>query len=412
MTRGSRKAAARGAIARAAVIVVVAARLRTAGAQTPITRDQAIASALDRGGRIALARADTTVASAGLRAAREWQNPSLSATYSKATPNYHYIAEIPLDVVSRGPRVASARAAREAAQFRFAFERAAVQLDADTTYTRAVASREKSRLSRRNAQEADSLLHIAAARRDAGDASDLDVELATVNAGQAANIAAADSLAYLSTVLDLQAVMGLSSDQVALFPSDSLAPPTLPSGVALPAAATPLQVAAARASLQSANLALSAQRRSVFGTPSLIGGIEQGDPAEPGVLPTFGVAIPFPLFNRNGGAITQARAEQSRALAELSLAETESHIAIARARRQLAITSAKVERDRTLVGSANRVAAMSLTAYREGAASLANVLEAQRNAREVLAQYVDDVADAWIASALLGILTLSAPTNP
>src|SRR5205085_2078561 len=220
-----------------------------------------IAAALEHGARLAVARADTSAAFAGLRAAREWQNPTLSATYSKAPPNYHYIAELPLDIVSRGPRVGSARAARAAAQFRFAFERAAVQLDADTTYTRAIASREKARLSRRNAQDSDSLLRIAAARRDAGDASDLDVELAAVNAGQAANAAAADSLSYLSTVLDLQAVIGLSADAVALFPADSLSAPTLPADVALPTTASPLQVAAARASLESANLALSAQRR-------------------------------------------------------------------------------------------------------------------------------------------------------
>jgi outer membrane protein TolC len=59
------------------------------------------------------------------------------------------------------------------------------------------------------------------------------------------------------------------------------------------------------------------------------------------------------------------------------------------------------------VASANRVAAMSLTAYREGASSLPNVLEAQRNARDVLAQYVDDLAAAWIASAVLRVATLT-----
>jgi len=67
---------------------------------------------------------------------------------------------------------------------------------------------------------------------------------------------------------------------------------------------------------------------------------------------------------------------------------------------------ARVTRDRQLIASANRVAAMSLTAYREGAASLTNVLEAQRSARDVLANYVDDLADAWIATAELRVLAL------
>jgi len=67
-----------------------------------------------------------------------------------------------------------------------------------------------------------------------------------------------------------------------------------------------------------------------------------------------------------------------------------------------------VERDGILVGSANRVAAMSLTSYREGAAPLAFVLEAQRTARDVLARYIDDVADAWITTARFRMLTLTA----
>jgi outer membrane protein TolC len=54
---------------------------------------------------------------------------------------------------------------------------------------------------------------------------------------------------------------------------------------------------------------------------------------------------------------------------------------------------------------------MSLVAYREGAQSLATVLEAQRNAREILFQYISDLADAWIASATLRLYALTVPTR-
>jgi outer membrane protein TolC len=63
-----------------------------------------------------------------------------------------------------------------------------------------------------------------------------------------------------------------------------------------------------------------------------------------------------------------------------------------------------------LVESANRVAAMSITAYREGAQGLPAVLEAQRNAREILSQYIDDLVDAWIATATLRVYTLPVQT--
>ena len=72
-------------------------------------------------------------------------------------------------------------------------------------------------------------------------------------------------------------------------------------------------------------------------------------------------------------------------------------------------TSLEIER---LVASAGRVAALSLTAYREGAAPLATAIEAQRNSREILAQYIDDLAAAWIATAALRVRTLTVESAP
>src|SRR5205823_4577435 len=127
-----------------------------------------------------------------------------------------------------------------AALYRFDFERAAVMLEADTTYTRALAARAHAQLSERNRLAADSLLRVAVARRNAGDASDLDVELARVNTGQAANVAAADSLELISTLLDLQAVLGIVADGPRLTPVDSPTLPPLDSLVALLDATLPV----------------------------------------------------------------------------------------------------------------------------------------------------------------------------
>src|SRR5262249_32934825 len=156
----------------------------------------------------------------------------------------------------------------------------------------------------------DSLRLMAVARRDAGDASDLDVELATVSAGQAANTAAADSLAFLSAVLDLQAVMGLTADRVTINPPDSLTVPALTAVVdqSISVGASPLRIEAARAALESARLNASLERRNIFATPSISFGFETGDPtgAEPGFLPTFGFTLPLPLLNANRGPIALA----------------------------------------------------------------------------------------------------------
>jgi cobalt-zinc-cadmium efflux system outer membrane protein len=394
----------------AVVVACVAPAAPIAGQVTPMTRAGAVAAALERGARLAVARADTAIAGAQLIGPGAVPNPGLAAIYSESHPNYHFVVDIPIDLPPfRSGRVHPAIVALEAARLRFQFTRGTIGLDADTTYTRTLAAREHLALSRRNALDADSLLHMVERRRDAGDASEMDVDLARVNAGQQENIAAGDSLTLASSLLDLQAVLGMATDHLAVSATDSLtAPPPAPS-----ISESTLTESAALKSLESANLAARHQHRSIFSEPVVSLGFEYRDPDQHGILPTFGLGFALPIFDRNRGAIAQAEAEQVRASAELAFARVEARRQIAQAQRQRENALARADREQRLVVSANRVAAMSLTAYREGAASLPNVLEAQRSAREIVARYIDDLSDAWIATAQLRLLALAPePTSP
>ena len=392
----------------ALVLACAVCAARVDAQTTPLSRAEAVQTAIDRGARLGVARADTAVANAQLITARALPNPSASLSYSKDLPAHHFNLAIPIDFpYLRSLRIRSARLGFDAARLRYQFARATIALDADTTYTRAIAARDRVALSRRNALDADSLLRMVERRRDAGDAADIDVELARVNAGQQTNLAAADSLAWISALLDLQAVLGMPGQQLAVIATDSLsAPPGTP---VLPA--TTLTEAAATISLQSATLAARLQHRSLWSSPSISVGFDQGDPSNPGLLPTFGVGIGLPLFDRNRGAIAQAEAERARAEAELTVAQIDARNQIAHATRERENALAKVARDRVLVTSAGRVVAMSLTGYREGAFSLPNVLAAQRTAREVLSQYIDDLASAWVATAELRVLGLTPESS-
>jgi cobalt-zinc-cadmium efflux system outer membrane protein len=390
------------------LIICVVGLCNAAGAQQPVTRADAIEAALSRGARLAVARADTAAARARVITAGARQNPALAASYTKSVPQYHLTLELPFDFPGvRGLRIESAEANRRGAGYRFRFERAAIALDADTTFTRAQAALAHAVLSKRNAADADTLLGMAIARRNAGDAAELDVQLATVNAGQQRNIAIADSLAFALALEDLRTVMGVPAGSGPIIIVDSLKPP--PADSAMFYAGTPLPIAAAQQTLTAADLTLRLERRNVIGSPGVLAGIETHDPTggEPGILPTFGFSIPLPLLNRNRGPIAQAQAERARAGAELTLARLETGAKIARAQRERTAFLARVARDQQLLASANRIAAMSLTAYRAGAASLPNVFEAQRNARDVLSQYIDDVAAAWIAESTLRLMTLT-----
>lgn len=396
---------------RVTVALAIAGVLNAAHLQSQtssLSRSEAIQSALERGPRLGTARADTAVAGAQVIAARALPNPTVTGNYSRAVPRYHFTVDVPIDFpMLRQLRVRSAGLGLEAAKLRYQFARATVALDADTTYTRAIAARERLALSRRNAIDADSVLHMVQRRRDAGDASDMDVELARVSAGQQENAAVADSLTLLSALLDLQSILGMANDHLEIRVTDSL---VMPPGAPTPPATT-LSEKAASLSLESASASVTLQHRSIWTLPSISFGFEAGDPDIPGIGPTFGVGIAVPLFDRNRGAIAQAEAERARASAELTLARIEARNQIAHATRERQIALARAERNRGLVASADRVAAMSLTAYREGASTLATILEARRAARDLLAQYIDDLAAAWIATAELRALAYSTPDS-
>ncbi len=383
-------------------------------AQQPVTRADAAAAALARGARVALGRADTIAALGAARTARAFPNPTVSGSYTKDTPNYHLLSDLPLDLPwLRGPRIGAAEAARDAARSQFAFDRAGMLFDVDTTYSRALATAMHARLSRRTADDADSLLKIARLRRDVGDVSELDVRLAAVNAGQLLNAASDDSLTALGTLLDLQLQMGLAGDTPAIVLVDSLAAPedTAPpvtEGTTMPGEYLPVAAAAAR--LRAAERTLSFTRASRF-APSVEFGVDKGDPASARpneLLPVIGFSLPFPLFNRSGGEVTRATAERDRARVALDLTRRETDAAVAHARRELVAARDRARRSADLVASANRIAAMSIQAYGEGAVALANVIEAQRNAREILARYIDDLAAADAARRALRWLTMTA----
>jgi outer membrane protein, heavy metal efflux system len=371
-----------------------------ARAQRPVSRRDAVAIASARGPQFALIAADTARAAGDVTVAGVRLQPNLQLSYTGASPQYHLVTELPLDgALLRGQRLSVARAAQQSVRAQSAFNRATATFDTDVAYTRALAARARALLSRRNATDADSLRRFAEVRREAGDASELDVQLAMISSGQLANIAASDSVGAIAAVIDLQTLLGESPDSVRITLADSLAPPTDARRAAI--LGTPLRLAAAEANVTAADAQLALERRQRYGMPSLTAGFEQGDPtgSQPQALPLVGIALPLPIPGRNKGQIQIAQAERLRAVATLTLTRLASQRDIAAADRAHAAAEQRVARDQALLVTAQRVAAMALTAYREGASPLPGVLEARRNARDVMAQYIDDLAALWSALA-------------
>ena len=367
-------------------------------AQQRVTLAEAEAAALANGTRVRIAAADEALARADALTARAFPNPTAAADYSRSPPQYHLTLDQPLELPGlRSARIRAAQAGALGARYRLQVERAAVRYAVDGAYVQAVAARELAALSARTEREGGELVRIARTRQEAGDASELDVELALVAQGGLQSAALVDSLAAVAAILELQALMGIPSAHPTLVPADSLASlPALAPAVpgSAEGAAVPLRTAAAQADVQARTASVAVERANRFAAPSVTAGVEWHDPTgdEKGYLPTFGISIPVPLWDRNRGPIAAARAGLQRAEAELEAAEREGAAARAAAERSRAAAAVSVARGRALLAHAERVVALSTQGYREGAFPITTVIDARRAARDVLRQYVQDLA--------------------
>jgi cobalt-zinc-cadmium efflux system outer membrane protein len=357
-----------------------------------------VETALTRAPRVAIARADSAIGRAKILTARAYPNPTIALVYTKDTPQRHVELEQPFEWGGvRSARKHAAEASLLAATYNLAAERAALRFDVEVAYVRAAGAQAIMRLSVRNAADAAELLRITRARQAAGDASELEVRIAAVFAGQAQNQTFTDSLDAATTLLELQSLMGIQSTGVDIVLTDSLEAIT----TASTDSAIALRTLAARAELSSEQANLRLASRSRWPAPSLRTGFDWHDPegTEKGLLPILGIVLPLPIWDRHRGEIAEARATITRANASLELVQLETRNALAIAERERDVSRLKVERGRAVVQEAERVAALTITAYRDGAQPLASVLEAQRSARDALRDFVVNLQDSRIAEA-------------
>lgn len=191
-----------------------------------------------------------------------------------------------------------------------------------------------------------------------------------------------------------------------------------PGGAALPtpeeavtrALASRPDVAAARAAAREAERRLAAERRATLPDVGLSGGYKgTGGYA----TAQFGLVVTPPLFNLNGG-------NRERAAGEWMLAESERRAtelrAAADARAALAAAEAIAEATRGLdaafAARADTVALAAEAAYREGAATLTELLEAQRARADARAAGVRAIADRALARLDLLRALGASPSEP
>ncbi len=119
-----------------------------------------------------------------------------------------------------------------------------------------------------------------------------------------------------------------------------------------------------------------------------------------------GIEFPLPLFDRNQGAIGEARATQEKSRHERRAAETEARTALAEAWQSLAAshTEATSLRDEILPGAQSAFEAAEF-GYREGKFDFLQMIDAQRTLFKVKGQYLQALTTYHLARTEVERLT-------
>lgn len=162
------------------------------------------------------------------------------------------------------------------------------------------------------------------------------------------------------------------------------------------------ELRAARAELARTRAATTREKRETFPDLFLRGGAaynrEHGeDTGRPiGWEGTLEAGISIPLFNRNKGGVAAARAEETRAQADVTRLELtlESRAASQFANYLTALRAAEAYRSEILP-RAEEAYRLYLARYREMGAAYPQVLVAQRTLLEISNEYFENLSDAW-----------------
>jgi cobalt-zinc-cadmium efflux system outer membrane protein len=270
---------------------------------------------------------------------------------------------------------------------------------ARAVYVAALLAEAQLEAARRREALASQLEESVRTRVSTGAASDIDLQLATLERSRIQRDryefvqAAGDAVAALATLLALPAGTQLR----------------LTTQAAAPQAALPqLAEAISRAERQRADLkALDARRseldaavvrlkREAFPNPTVFLDVERDRPGEMWVR--GGLAIPLPLARRNQGQIAVARAEQSRVDVERTVGSREVALEVDRALRAATTRGAQVALDEKEVVPAAEAALDLLTqGWRAGKFDLFRIIQASRDSAEARRRALENLGELWQA---------------
>jgi len=382
---------------------------------TALTLQQALALALERHPLLRAARHEVAAGAAEREQATRLPNPQL-AWLREGEQDGARTTTIQLNQPielggKRGARVALAQGALDLAETELALRRQAIRADTIDAYYAVLAAEERQRLAAAGVQLAARSSGVASGRVAAGKVS--PIEAAKARLAQAdARLEGERAGAELAAARAAFAVLvGADGAAQSLAPSGAQA---LPDAAPLQALlgregeAAEVRRAQGRLALRRAEAGVERAARIPDLTLSL--GSQRDDQVGRRQA-VFGVALPLPLFDRNGARLAAARERGAQAEAELEAARLAATGALTAAHaRYLQARSEALLLEGEVAPEARSVYELTLKGFEYGKFGFLDVLDAQRTWFQASARGWQAVREAWRAWAELE--RLAGPRQP
>ncbi|MFK3738317.1 TolC family protein [Massilia sp. TN1-12] len=312
----------------------------------------------------------------------------------------------------RGARVRLAEGELALADAELALRRQAIRADVIDTYCAVLAARERQQLADAMTALAARGSSVASSRVAAGKVS--PIEAAKARLAQAEAKAEGErALAELAVArTQLAQLLGAAAVERPLVPIDADA---LPEAEPLDAllrrgldAAAEVRRARGRLAVQRARI--DVERAARIPDVTLSVGSQRDDQAGRRQA-VVGIAVPLPLFDRNGGRLTAARERGASAEAELEAARDAARAELAAAHARYVQARAEAQLlERDVVPEARAVHDLTLKGFEYGKFGFLDVLDAQRTWFQVRSRSWQALRDAWRARAELE--RVAGPAQP
>ncbi len=325
----------------------------------------------------------------------EWRRENLG---SSLQPDIFATAYIPLDLTGRRLALRQATGAgRQRVQSDAVAERREAEIEVARAWLHAAAADGALAVASRQVEALTEIAAVDATRLREGLVSEavglrtqLEADRARVSLVTATGDAAR-ARAQLARVLGL-AAEALPTLAVLAAPDMPTAPDS--STVKVIALRARPEVRARESALREAQRRYTAERRGLIGDMQLQGGSKQTGGFMTGQI---GFAMPFPLFNRNDAARQRARGDYAEAQTLRDDMLNQIQGSVSAAWRAYSASRGAAQAASTFDARGREVARIARVAYREGHATLTELLDAERAATDAMNTHLRWATDAWLS---------------